>query len=58
MGRLFFGAVCIGFSAVFVKLAGVAPSVSAFCRLGIGGVALALGGISLGSVHSGPDRPT
>jgi drug/metabolite transporter (DMT)-like permease len=40
MGLLFFGAVCISFSAVFVKLAEVAPAVSAFYRLGIGGVAL------------------
>lgn len=40
MGLLFFGAVCISFSAVFVKLADVAPAVSAFYRLGIGGLAL------------------
>jgi drug/metabolite transporter (DMT)-like permease len=40
MGLVFFGAVCISFSAVFVKLAGVAPAVSAFYRLGIGGLAL------------------
>uniref|UniRef100_I2Q304 Putative permease, DMT superfamily n=1 Tax=Desulfovibrio sp. U5L TaxID=596152 RepID=I2Q304_9BACT len=40
MGLLFFGAVCISFSAIFVKLAGVAPSVSAFYRLGIGGLTL------------------
>ena len=40
MGLLFFGAVCISFSAIFVQLAGVAPSVSAFYRLGIGGAAL------------------
>ena len=40
MGLLFFGAVCISFSAIFVKLAGVAPSVSAFYRLFIGGLAL------------------
>jgi drug/metabolite transporter (DMT)-like permease len=40
MGLLFFGAVCISFSAIFVKLAGVAPAVSAFYRLGIGGAAL------------------
>ena len=40
MGYLLFGAVCISFSAVFVKLAGVAPSVSAFYRLFIGGVTL------------------
>lgn len=40
MGLVFFGAVCISFSAVFVKLADVAPAVSAFYRLGIGGLAL------------------
>ncbi len=40
MGLLFFGAVCISFSAIFVKLAGVAPSVSAFYRLFIGGLTL------------------
>ncbi len=40
MGLLFFGAVCISFSAVFVKLAGVAPAVSAFYRLFIGGITL------------------
>lgn len=40
MGLLFFGAVCISFSAVFVKMAGVAPSVSAFYRLFIGGLTL------------------
>lgn len=40
MGLVFFGAVCISFSAIFVTLAGVAPSVSAFYRLGIGGAAL------------------
>lgn len=40
MGLLFFGAACISFSAVFVKLAGVAPSVSAFYRLSIGGLTL------------------
>jgi drug/metabolite transporter (DMT)-like permease len=40
MGLLFFGAVCISFSAIFVKLAGVAPSISAFYRLLIGGLTL------------------
>ncbi len=40
MGLLLFGAACISFSAVFVKLAAVAPSVSAFYRLGIGGLTL------------------
>ena len=40
MGLLLFGAACISFSAVFVKLAGVAPSVSAFYRLAIGGLTL------------------
>jgi drug/metabolite transporter (DMT)-like permease len=42
MGLLLFGAACISFSAVFVKLAGVAPSVSAFYRLAIGGLTLLL----------------
>ncbi|UJX39854.1 DMT family transporter [Desulfovibrio sp. JY] len=40
MGLLLFGATCISFAAVFVKLAGVATSVSAFYRLLIGGLAL------------------
>lgn len=40
MGQLLFGATCISFAAVFVKLAGVATSVSAFYRLLIGGLAL------------------
>lgn len=40
MGLLLFGAVCISFSAVFVKLADVAPSVSAFYRLLVGGLTL------------------
>ncbi len=40
MGLLLFGAVCISFSAVFVKLAAVAPAVSAFYRLLIGGLTL------------------
>ncbi|MEA5090663.1 DMT family transporter [Solidesulfovibrio sp.] len=40
MGLLLFGAACISFSAVFVKLAGVAPSVSAFYRLFVGGLTL------------------
>lgn len=40
MGLLLFGATCISFAAVFVKLAGVAPSVAAFYRLLVGGLAL------------------
>ena len=32
--------MCISFSAIFVKLAAVAPSVAAFYRLGIGGLTL------------------
>ena len=40
MGQLLFGAVIISFSAVFVKLAAVAPAVSAFYRLLFGGLTL------------------
>ncbi|QAZ67304.1 DMT family transporter [Solidesulfovibrio carbinolicus] len=40
MGQLLFGAVIISFSAVFVKLAGVPPAVSAFYRLLFGGLTL------------------
>ena len=40
--RLFAGAVCISFSAVWVRLASVSPSTSGFYRLAIGGAALAL----------------
>lgn len=40
MGLLLFGAVIISFSAVFVKLAAVAPAVSAFYRLLFGGLTL------------------
>ena len=40
MGQLLFGAIIISFSAVFVKLAGVAPAVSAFYRLFFGGLTL------------------
>lgn len=40
MGLLLSGAALISFIAVFVKLAEVAPSVSAFYRLGIGGLTL------------------
>lgn len=40
MGQLLFGAVIISFSAVFVKLAGVPPAVSAFYRMGFGGLTL------------------
>ena len=40
MGQLLFGAVIISFSAVFVKLAGVPPAVSAFYRMFFGGLTL------------------
>ena len=40
MGQLLFGAIIISFSAVFVKLAAVAPAVSAFYRLLFGGLTL------------------
>ncbi|BAH75380.1 DMT family transporter [Solidesulfovibrio magneticus] len=40
MGQLLFGAVIISFSAVFVKLAGVPPAVSAFYRMCFGGLTL------------------
>lgn len=40
MGQLLFGAVVISFSAVFVKLAGVPPAVSAFYRMFFGGLTL------------------
>ena len=40
MGQLPFGAVIISFSAVFVKLAGVPPAVSAFYRMFFGGLTL------------------
>jgi drug/metabolite transporter (DMT)-like permease len=40
VGQLLFGAVIISFSAVFVKLAGVPPAVSAFYRMFFGGLTL------------------
>ena len=40
--RLFIGAICISFSAVWVRLASVSPSTSGFYRLAIGGVAVLL----------------
>lgn len=40
--RLFAGAVCISFSAVWVRLANVSPTTSGFYRLAIGGAALVL----------------
>jgi drug/metabolite transporter (DMT)-like permease len=40
VGKLLFGAVIISFSAVFVKLAGVPPAVSAFYRMFFGGLTL------------------
>lgn len=40
MGQLLFGAIVISFSAVFVKLAGVPPAVSAFYRMFFGGLTL------------------
>ena len=40
MGQLLFGAIIISFSAVFVKLAAVAPAVAAFYRLLFGGLTL------------------
>ena len=40
--RLFAGAICISFSAVWVRLASVSPTSSGFYRLAIGGAALFL----------------
>ena len=40
--RLFAGAICISFSAVWVRLVDVSPSTSGFYRLAIGGTALVL----------------
>lgn len=40
--RLFAGAICISFSAVWVRLSSVSPTTSGFYRLAIGGAALLL----------------
>lgn len=50
---LMFGAVIISFSPVFVRLAHVAPTVSAFYRMAIGGVVLVVMALTAGRVRPG-----